>query len=75
MIKVITTTASVLSKNHVETLKKAVQKKYGRDAQFEWRVDPKVIGGIKVVIGSKSIDLTVAGKLAQLRVQLEKNLQ
>lgn len=70
MLKVIVTTATPLEKRALEKLKNAVTKKHGRSVEFVLAVDPRVIGGIRVVIGSKAIDATVAGKLAQVRKQL-----
>jgi F0F1-type ATP synthase delta subunit len=70
MLKVTLITAGALDKRTAEKFKKAVTNKRGKDVEFEFRVDPKVIGGVKAVIGSKSIDLTIAGKLTQIRKQL-----
>lgn len=70
MLKVVVTTASLLPEKTAEVLKKAVAKKHGAKVQYEFRVDPAVIGGIKVVIGSQAIDATIAGKLALVQKQL-----
>lgn len=47
----------------------------GRDVIFENKIDPKVIGGVKISFGDKVIDLTVQHKLDKLRMALngEKN--
>jgi F-type H+-transporting ATPase subunit delta len=69
MVKVIITTASKLEAKSVDVLRKALEKS-GKKAEFELRTDPTVIGGIKIVMGSKAIDMTVAGKLSQVKKQL-----
>lgn len=70
MVKVIVITASGLPEKTAAILKNAVAKKYGSAVQYEFRVDPVVIGGIKVVIGSKAIDATIAGRLLLVQKQL-----
>ncbi|MBT4124719.1 MAG: hypothetical protein HN981_02240 [Candidatus Pacebacteria bacterium] len=70
MKKIIVTTAHTLSKNNLETLKKAFSKKYGKSVEYDLRVDPSVIGGIKVVDGSRAVDMTVSGQLSQLKKQV-----
>lgn len=70
MPKVSVITATKLAAKHVKTLKDAMAKKYGKDIEYTFTVNPQVIGGIKVVVGSKAIDLTVAGKLNQVKKQV-----
>ena len=70
MLKVIVTTAVPLEKRLADKLKAALIKKHGREVEFVFEVEPQVIGGIRVVVGSQAIDATVAGKLAQVRKQL-----
>lgn len=64
----VVTTAVPLSPNQKEKLFTAITTKYGSVAITE-KVSPEVIGGIKVVIGSKEFDQTIAGKLHQLHAQ------
>ncbi|HCR81404.1 MAG: F0F1 ATP synthase subunit delta [Candidatus Pacebacteria bacterium GW2011_GWB1_47_8] len=75
MLKVIVTTATPLEKGLTEKLKAAMNKKHGRELEFVFAVEPSVIGGIRVVVGSKAVDATVAGKLAQVRKQLLAQLE
>jgi len=70
MLKVIVTTASPLPKKMAEAFQKSVAKKHGKDVQYDFRVDPSVVGGVKTVIGAQSVDATVAGKLATIKKQL-----
>jgi len=73
-MKVIVTSASTLEPKTADSLRKAIIKKHGQDAEFEFRVDPAVIGGIKIVVGSKAVDMTVTGRLAQVKQQLLNQL-
>ena len=70
MTKVSIITANKLAKKHVDALKKAVEKKYGKQVEYDFKIDSAVIGGIKVVVGSKAVDMTVAGKLASVKKQM-----
>lgn len=72
-MKVIVTSASKLDEKSLATLKKAVIEKHGK-IDLELRVDPSVIGGVKVVIGSKAVDMTVLGRLGQVKKQLLNKL-
>ena len=62
----VVTTAVPLTDTQRTTLKAELQQKYGSIAVDEV-VDPSVIGGIRVVIGSKEFDRTVAGRLKKLK--------
>jgi F0F1-type ATP synthase delta subunit len=70
MLKVTITTANKVDVKTLEPLKKALTKKHGKDTVFEIKVNSEVIGGIKIVVGSKAIDRTVAGQLSQVKKQL-----
>lgn len=74
MLLVTITTAHKLSSSHLSKIKKSVGSKYGEDVVYSEVVDPSVIGGIKLLIGSKEIDSTVSGKIARLKKQLESQL-
>lgn len=70
MKKVTVITARTLSKQLLETLQKGIAKKYGKDVEYDLQVNPAVIGGIKVVVGSQAVDMTVAGQLSQVKKQV-----
>jgi F0F1-type ATP synthase delta subunit len=71
MLKVTLTTAVPVSKRTAAQFEKAIAKKLGqKGVACQWLVDKEVIGGVKAVIGAKAIDLTVAGKLAEVKKQL-----
>lgn len=70
MKKVTVITANELSKANLETLQTALVKKYGRDLEYEFKLDPSVVGGIKLIIGSKAVDMTIKAKLSQIGKQV-----
>jgi len=70
MKKVTVITARTLSKQLLEILQKGIAKKYGKDVEYDLQVNPAVIGGIKVVVGSQAVDITVAGQLSQVKKQV-----
>ena len=70
MQKVTLITANKLSKKNLDTLQTALAKKYGKELEYDFRLDPAVIGGIKIVVGSRAIDLTVKGQLAKIEKQV-----
>lgn len=44
-----------------------LQKKIGSQAEVAFRVDPAILGGLKIRVGDRVIDGTMAGRLAGLR--------
>jgi F-type H+-transporting ATPase subunit delta len=55
-----------------ETLQTKLAKRFGPDLEFEFAVDPSLIGGIHLRVGDQVIDGTVAGKLAAMREHLTR---
>ena len=53
-----------------ETLQTKLAERFGPDLEFEFAVDPSLIGGIHLRVGDQVIDGTVAGKLAAMREHL-----
>jgi len=70
MKKVTVITANELSKANLDTIKKSLIAKYGKELEFELKLDPTVIGGIKLVIGSRAVDMTIKTKLSQIEKQV-----
>ncbi len=60
------TSAVALDASQKKALTQALQKNHGQ-VTIEEVVDPKVIGGVKIVIGSKEYDNTILGKLSRLK--------
>jgi F-type H+-transporting ATPase subunit delta len=70
MTTVTITTAVKPSAKQLDPLKKAIEKQYGSELDFVSVVDPNVLGGIKVQVGSTQFDATVKHKFNQLRSQV-----
>jgi F0F1-type ATP synthase delta subunit len=67
----IVTSATKLSETQKKKVVSALEKKYP-DAQISFVVDESTIGGIKITIGSKQIDMTLQAQLLQLQKTLEE---
>lgn len=69
-IVAIVTAAAPPSASQLATLTETLKAQYGREPRIALRIDPAVIGGLRVQIGEDVIDGTVAARLADLRLQL-----
>lgn len=74
-LKVTATTAIELTKKQIDLITKAVEKKH-EDQKVELIniIDPSIIAGIKITVGSEQIDASVYSKLEKLRTQLRANI-
>ena len=72
-MKVVATTAIALSKTQAQTITKELEKKY-KKVTLENVVDPGVIGGVSLTIGSKQLDGTIKNKLTIIKKQLQTTL-
>jgi F-type H+-transporting ATPase subunit delta len=70
MQKVVITTARPLSAATLKNIKELLVKKYGANLEYKVELDPSVLGGAKVLVGTQEIDASVARKLTTLRSQL-----
>ena len=68
------TTAIALSDALQAKVEKTLSAKVGKGAKFEYVVDPQVLGGIKMTIGSRELDGTLRAKLAQIHERLTANI-
>jgi F-type H+-transporting ATPase subunit delta len=64
------TSAVPLTREEQESLKGKLASKFGADLEFQYEVDPALIGGIRLQVGGRVIDGSVAGKLAAMRDRL-----
>ncbi|MCE3000680.1 MAG: F0F1 ATP synthase subunit delta [Betaproteobacteria bacterium] len=54
----------------LKSLVSALEQKYGRRITAKVELDPKLIGGLKILVGDKVIDATVRGKLDAMAAAL-----
>lgn len=62
--------ASELSLALRDQIRVDLQKKYGTDLEFDFRVNPDLLGGLRVQVGSHVWDGSVRAKLDSLRSSL-----
>jgi F0F1-type ATP synthase delta subunit len=70
----IITSATELSETQKKKVISALEKKYP-NTQVTFIVDETTIGGVKITVGSKQIDMTLQGQLLQLQKTLKKEDQ
>lgn len=65
------TSAVKLDDAQVKTLVAQLQSKFGKKIEASVKVDPEIIGGIKIVVGDTVIDASVRGRLQELAYTLK----
>jgi F-type H+-transporting ATPase subunit delta len=65
------TSAQPLNDGHLESIKSALAQALGSKVALDSRVDPALIGGMVVRVGSKMIDSSLATKLQKLRLSMK----
>ena len=65
------TAAAALSDAEVKTVVTRLQVKFGKKVEASVKVDPEIIGGIKIIIGDTVIDASVRGQLQELAYTLK----
>ena len=66
------TSAEPLSDTHVAALKAALKASLGKDVALETNVDPSLIGGLIVKVGSRMIDGSLRTKLNSLKLAMKE---
>jgi F-type H+-transporting ATPase subunit delta len=66
------TTAVPLSPAQASGVAAALRQALGKDPEIETRVDPALLGGIKVKVGSRLYDASLKSKLDQLKFALKR---
>lgn len=75
ILKVTVTSAIKLTATQVKKITDAVEKKYKENAvELKQVVDPSVIAGIKITVGSEEIDATTYSRLEKLHMQIKQSL-
>jgi F-type H+-transporting ATPase subunit delta len=70
VVKVELTTAVDLSDPEAEAIVRQIEEASGRTVEATRRVDPALVGGIVLQIGSMRLDASVRGRLERLRQEL-----
>jgi F-type H+-transporting ATPase subunit delta len=66
------TAASKLTESQVTALKQALKAALGKDVMLEQRVDPSLLGGLVVKVGSRMVDTSLRTKLNSLKVAMKE---
>jgi len=66
------TTAVPLTASQAKGVAQALRQALGKDPQIETRVDPAILGGIKVRVGSRLFDASLRSKLDSLKFALKR---
>jgi F-type H+-transporting ATPase subunit delta len=66
------TSASKLSSEQIKALKASLKSAIGQDVQLETRIDPALLGGLVVKVGSRMIDTSLRTKLNNLQYALKE---
>ena len=70
--KAVVITPVDTNKKYEETLKSSLKQMTGRDVDIEYVVDPSLLGGVLVKVGSTMYDSSIKGQLRLLRDDLIK---
>jgi len=65
------TSAEALDDNRVAELKAAIKSTVGRDIDLALKVDPAILGGLIVKVGSRMVDNSLKTKLQNLRIAMK----
>jgi len=65
------TSAVALTEEQVAALKDTLKASVGKDVQLDMHVDPDILGGLIVKIGSRMVDSSLRTKLASMRIGLK----
>lgn len=68
--QVVVTSTISLSDAQKKALVSGLEKKYGPVSVVE-KIDEKLIGGLKVTVGSEQFDASIAAKISQLKKNLK----
>lgn len=65
------TAASKPSEAEIKALVKRLESKFGKKIEASVKVDPEIIGGVKIIVGDTVIDASVRGQLQELAYTLK----
>ena len=71
-VKAEVTSASALSAAQLKTLSDTLKKKIGKTVTLQTHVDPSLIGGLQVKVGSQMIDSSLKTKLTAMKIAMKE---
>jgi len=71
-VEVGVTTAEVMSQDDRDALAQRLQAKLGKTPVLHCKVDPAILGGIRIQIGDQLVDASLSTRLAQVRQQMNE---
>jgi F-type H+-transporting ATPase subunit delta len=74
MTTVTITSVVELSAAQLEKVKKAVTKKYGKEMKVVAQLDPSLVGGVTITVGSRQFDGSVRSQLEQIHKAMDEKL-
>jgi len=72
LLRVTVTSAVDLDPELVEGIGKRIEEQTGQSVELSSKVDPEVLGGLKLQVGNMVLDASVRNRLNQLRKQVAK---
>jgi F-type H+-transporting ATPase subunit delta len=69
-VDAVVTAARLLSETEISAIKGAIKSKIGRDPRLYAHVDPSILGGLVVKVGSRMIDMSLRAKLSAIRIAM-----
>jgi F-type H+-transporting ATPase subunit delta len=66
------TVAEPLKNEHLDALTAAIAQSAGKNVQLDVKVDPSIIGGLKVKLGSRMVDASIKTKLNSIRIAMKE---
>ena len=70
--RAVVTSAAPLTDSHVAALKDALRETAGRQVDLSVKVDPAIIGGLIVQMGSRMVDGSLRTKLNSIRTAMKE---
>jgi F-type H+-transporting ATPase subunit delta len=64
--------AEPLADKHLDALKSAIAGAAGKNVALDVKIDPSIIGGLKVKLGSRMIDASLKTKLNSIRIAMKE---
>lgn len=71
-MNILVESAIDLSEHQVKTLTDKLQKEFGKKTTVTFKTDSDLIGGIRIVTPTKTVDMSLAARLSQMSKVIHK---